>query len=85
MYQLFSCPAEANVLLHRLCFARIPAGLLFIVFSALGLARAQSDSEQLSPILGEEILPPQVASFELRDYIRRRVANPPTASSLSSA
>ena len=32
-------------------------------------------------MLGEEILPPQVATFELKKYLLRRVPNPPTASS----
>jgi len=69
------------VKLRNLSSAHIPAFLLLIVFSALGLARAQSDSEQLSPILGEEILSPQVATFELKEYILRHVADPPNPSS----
>jgi len=59
----------------------IPVFILLMVFSALGLARGQSDSEQLNPILGEEILSPQVATFELKEYILQRIANPPSASS----
>jgi len=74
-------PAEVNVLLRKLCFARIPALLLLLVFSAIGRVNAQSDAEPLSPILGEEILSPQVATFELKEYILRHVANPPSASS----
>lgn len=61
--------------------ARIPVLLLLIVSSALGLVRAQSNPKQLSPILGEEILSPQVATFELKEYILRHVGNPPSPSS----
>jgi dienelactone hydrolase len=46
-------------------------------------ATAQSDSEQLAAILGEEILPPQVAEFEMKAHVIRRVAKPPSPSSAS--
>jgi dienelactone hydrolase len=77
----FHASSEVNVLLRKLSFARIPFVFLLIVFSALILAHAQSDSEQVGPILGEEILSPQVATFELKEYILRHVAHPPSASS----
>ena len=66
---------------RKLSWGSIPALLLLTFFGALGLARAQSDVHDVGAILGEEILPPQVAFFQLKDYILRRVANPPTASS----
>jgi dienelactone hydrolase len=42
---------------------------------------AQTDADFLSPILGAEILSPQVAVFQLRQYILNRVAKPPSPSS----
>jgi dienelactone hydrolase len=52
-----------------------------LVFIAAGLALGQSDVEQVDPILGEEILSPHVALFQIREYLLLRVAKPPVASS----
>jgi hypothetical protein len=38
---------------------------------------AQTEASYLRPILEDEILAPQVAVFQLRQYILRRVAKPP--------
>jgi dienelactone hydrolase len=46
-----------------------------------GLASAQTDSETLGPILGDEIIPPAVAGFQVRQYLENRVAPPPGATS----
>lgn len=59
----------------------IMLSLLPALFLTSRLAFAQSDAQQVGPILGEEILPPQVALFQLRDYILRYVAPPPNAMS----
>lgn len=37
----------------------------------------QAEAEYLQPILKQEILPPQVAVFQLKEYILNRVAKPP--------
>ncbi len=55
--------------------------LVLPLLLATGLARGQSEVEQITPILGEEILPPSVALFELKEYIVNRVAQPPVATS----
>jgi dienelactone hydrolase len=53
--------------------------LTIAVFTApLG---AQTEAGHLRPILADEIVPPQVAVFELRQYILGRVAKPPAPSS----
>jgi dienelactone hydrolase len=52
----------------------------FILLTA-SLTLAQSEPEQLSSVLGEEILPPNVAVFELKQYILNHVAKPPAATS----
>jgi dienelactone hydrolase len=44
-------------------------------------ARAQSDARQTGAILKEEILSPQVALFQLREYILRHVVEPPRPAS----
>jgi dienelactone hydrolase len=44
-------------------------------------ATAQSDPSHLAVTLGEEILPPQVAEFEMKAHIIRRVVKPPNSSS----
>jgi dienelactone hydrolase len=46
-------------------------------------AIAQSDPSHLAVILGEEILPPQVAEFEMKAHLIRRVVNPPNPSSVA--
>lgn len=42
---------------------------------------AQTEADYLRPILADEILSPQVAVFQLRQYILHRVAKPPAPSS----
>jgi dienelactone hydrolase len=42
---------------------------------------AQTEASHLRPILEQEILAPQVAVFQLRQYILRRVAKPPAPTS----
>lgn len=44
-------------------------------------AAAQTDSETLAPLLADEILPPAVAAFQVRQYLVNRVAPPPVATS----
>ena len=44
-------------------------------------AYAQTEADYLRPILADEILSPQVAIFQLRQYILHRVAKPPAPSS----
>jgi dienelactone hydrolase len=56
------------------CYSAIPL-LLFLA----GAAIAQSDPEQVGAILGEEILPPSVAVFQVRQYLLGRVAPAPLA------
>jgi dienelactone hydrolase len=46
-----------------------------------GLAFAQTDAETLGPILGDEIIPPAVGGFQVRQYLVNRVAPPPVATS----
>ena len=41
----------------------------------------QTEPDNLRPILEDEILAPQVAAFQLRQYVLRRVAKPPAPSS----
>src|SRR2546426_7682794 len=68
----------------RLNFSRSrKAGYLLLPLTLLatGLTFAQSDPEQVGTVLGEEILPPSVAVFQLRRYILGRVAKPPAATS----
>jgi dienelactone hydrolase len=52
---------------------------VLLVFIAASLALGQSEVEQVDPILGEEILSPHVALFQIREYLLRRVAKPPAA------
>lgn len=51
--------------------------LLFIV--AANIAFGQSDPAQVTSVLDEEILPPNVAEFQMREYLLSRVAPPPVA------
>ena len=62
---------------------KFPATFLLVsaIFLTVGFAHAQSDAEQVGAILKEELLPPQVAFFEMKDYIVRHVANPPSTTS----
>lgn len=47
--------------------------LAFSIQSVYG----QSDPARLAEVLGQEVIPPQIAVFEFKDHIIRRVANPP--------
>jgi dienelactone hydrolase len=42
---------------------------------------AQTEASQLRPILQDEILPPEVAVFQLRQHVLHRVAKPPAPTS----
>jgi dienelactone hydrolase len=53
-------------------------GLLAGLLSAV-TACAQAQLEQVEPLLGEEILPPRVAVFQLQQYLLGRVVPPPVA------
>ena len=46
-----------------------------------GVALAQTEPRYLEDILKEEVLPPSVALFQLRQYILNRVAKPPAPAS----
>jgi dienelactone hydrolase len=46
-----------------------------------GFASAQAEPETVAPLLGDEILPPAVAAFQVRQYLVNRVAPPPAATS----
>ncbi len=54
--------------------------LLFVLLLAVS-ASAQSEPELISPVLGEEILAPSVAEYQLKQYILRHAPAPPVASS----
>ncbi len=54
--------------------------LLALAVATLPLA-AQTEADYLRPILEDEILAPQVAVFQLRQYILHRVAKPPAPAS----
>lgn len=55
--------------------------VFFSSLVATSAALAQSEPEQVGAVLGEEILSPQVALFQVRRYLLSRVAKPPTATS----
>ena len=48
-------------------------GVLALCFSAVTIALAQTDTEYVAPLLREEILPPAVATFQLREHIYRKI------------
>src|SRR5690349_3380050 len=55
---------------------------LLLTFSVLGAHLfAQTEASHLRPILEDEILAPQIAVFQLRQYVLHRVANTPTPTS----
>ena len=54
--------------------------LLTLVFAS-GSAFGQSEPEEISQVLGEEILTPGTALHQMKSYILGRVAPPPTATS----
>jgi dienelactone hydrolase len=51
--------------------------LLMTLASLTSPVWGQAEAEYLQPILNQEILPPQVAVFQLKQYILNRVAKPP--------
>ena len=53
---------------------------LFALAVFIAPLHAQTEADHLRPILAEEILSPQVAVFQLRQYILHRVAKPPAPS-----
>ena len=57
-------------------YAFVFIGFVSLIFGAR-LAPAQSDAQDAGAILKEEVLSPQVALFQLRDYLLRHVVKPP--------
>lgn len=55
--------------------------IAFILCVFVNSALAQSEPAQLKPILSEDILPANVAVFQVRDYILKKVAKPPNPTS----
>jgi len=55
--------------------------LLGFMLTAASLGFAQADGDMLRPILGEEVIPPAVAGFQVRQYLVNHVAPPPVATS----
>jgi len=57
--------------------------LMVIVLSSIlaGQSLAQSESEQVGGVLGEEILSPGVSLFQLKQYLLKRIAKPPSPAS----
>ena len=52
-----------------------------LLLAAAGIALAQTEPRYVEDILKEEVLPPTVALFQLRQYILNRVAKPPAPAS----
>jgi hypothetical protein len=52
-----------------------------LLLAVAGIALAQTEPRYLEDILKEEVLPPSVALFQLRQYILNRVAKPPAPTS----
>lgn len=67
-----------RLLRHRFNIFWLP--LLIFVFAS-GYALAQSNPNDVSTVLGEEILAPDVALHQMKSYILSRVAPPPPATS----
>jgi len=59
---------------------RLRHSRLLLVFAA-GTALAQTDAQYVEDLLKEEVLPPSVAMFQLRQYILNRVGKVPTPAS----
>lgn len=59
--------------------AKLRQSLLLLALA--GIALAQTEPRYLEDILKEEVLPPSVALFQLRQYILNRVAKPPAPAS----
>ncbi len=54
---------------------------LLLLVTAAGTALAQTDAQYVEDLLKEEVLPPSVAMFQLRQYILNRVGKVPAPSS----
>ena len=54
--------------------------VLLLLFGA-GVAHAQTEARQVGIVLGEEIQSPSVSLFQLRQYLLKRIAKPPTPTS----
>jgi len=61
----------------------VKARLSLLLLVVAGVALAQTEPRYLEDSLKEEVLPPSVAQFQLRQYILSRVAKPPAPSSAS--
>ena len=57
-------------LAHRLRIRYLP---VLLVLLAAKVTLAQSEPELIKPVLGEEILPPSVAVFQMKQYLLQRV------------
>ena len=57
---------------------------ILLILGGIRSADAQSDPRQVGAVLGERILSPDVALFQLRKYLLNRVAEPPVASTIQS-
>ena len=55
--------------------------LIPLVAITAGTALGQTEPRYLEDILKEEVLPPSVAQFQLRQYLLNRVAKPPAPES----
>ena len=60
-----------------------PAGGISLFALLAATAFAQVDAPSIEEVLKDEILPPAVASFQLRQYILGKVADPPSPTSAS--
>jgi dienelactone hydrolase len=57
--------------------------VLLSILLATPYVRAQSDPEPMGVILGEEIVSPGVSLFQLKEYLLKHIAKPPSPSSAS--
>jgi dienelactone hydrolase len=54
---------------------RVQYVLVFLMSLATGTSFAQSEPDLVAPILNEEILPPSVAVFQMKQYLLHRIPN----------
>src|SRR5262245_49611259 len=57
--------------------------LIFILPLAARPALAQSEAEQMGPVLSEEIISPSVSLYQLKQYLLKHIAKPPSPTSAS--
>jgi len=75
---------------HYICSQRFkleclaPALVLAATFMVASHAQAQSDPDLIDPVLRQEILAPDVAVFQMKQYMVGLVAKPPVATSAQS-